>query len=95
MSYRAPVNETLFFLEHCTSLPRLAEQMPDLSADLVKSVLEEAGKFAGEKVAPLNRVGDREGTKFENGVVRMPKGWKETYHAWCAAGWQGLASPVE
>ena len=95
MSYRAPVNETLFFLEHCTSLPKLAEEMPDLSADLVKSVLEEAGKFAGEKVAPLNRVGDQEGTKFENGVVRMPKGWKETYKAWCEAGWQGLAAPTD
>jgi butyryl-CoA dehydrogenase len=46
-------------------------------------------------VAPLNRVGDVEGTKFENGVVRMPKGWKETYKAWCEAGWQGLAAPTE
>jgi len=96
MDYQAPVDETLFFLEHCTSIARLAEESSaDLSPDLVKSVLEEAGKFAGEKVAPLNRVGDIEGAKFENGVVRMPKGWKETYHAWCAAGWQGLAAPVD
>lgn len=97
MTYHAPVADTLFFLEHCTSLKRLAETgaVADLTPDLVKSVLEEAGKFAAEKVAPLNRVGDIEGTKFENGVVRMPQGWKETYRAWCAAGWQGLASPVE
>lgn len=97
MDYHAPVNETLFFLEHCTSLKRLSDEgaVPDLSPDLVKSVLEEAGKFAGEKVAPLNRIGDIEGTPFENGVVRMPKGWKETYKAWCGAGWQGLGAPVD
>jgi butyryl-CoA dehydrogenase len=96
MSYSAPVNETLFFLENCTSLKRFSGQgAADVSPDLVKSVLEEAGKFASEKIAPLNRVGDVEGTKFENGVVRMPKGWKETYKAWCEAGWQGLAAPTE
>lgn len=97
MSYRAPVADTLFFLDHCTSLQRLSDNgaVADLSPDLVKTVLEEAGKFASEKVAPLNRVGDLEGTPFENGVVRMPKGWKETYHAWREAGWQGLASPPE
>jgi butyryl-CoA dehydrogenase len=97
MRYLAPVNDTLFFLEHCTSLKRLSDEgaVPDLSPDLVKSVLEEAGKFAGERIAPLNRIGDIEGTKFENGVVRTPKGWKETYQAWCAAGWQGLGAPPE
>ena len=97
MRYSAPVNDTLFFLEHCTSLRRLSDEgmVPDLSPDLVKSVLEEAGKFASERIAPLNRIGDIEGAKFENGVVRTPKGWKETYHAWCAAGWQGLGAPAE
>ncbi len=46
-------------------------------------------------LAPLNRVGDLAGTPFENGVVRMPKGWKEAYRAWTGAGWNGLGGPVE
>ncbi len=97
MRYLAPVSDTLFFLEHCTSLKRLSDEgaVPDLSPDLVKSVLEEAGKFASEQIAPLNRIGDIEGAKFENGVVCTPRGWKETYHAWCTAGWQGLGAPPE
>jgi acyl-CoA dehydrogenase len=95
MTYHAPVSESFFFLEHCTSLPRLAETSADLSPDLVKSVLAEAGKFADEVLAPLNRVGDKEGTPFENGVVRMPKGWKESYRAWADAGWNGLGAPIE
>ncbi|MCC6948185.1 MAG: acyl-CoA dehydrogenase [Bradyrhizobiaceae bacterium] len=97
MAYRAPVGETVFFLEHCTSLKELAGHgaHADLSLDLVRQVLDEAGKFANEVIAPLNRVGDREGTPFENGVVTMPKGWKEAYRAFAEAGWLGLPAPVE
>src|SRR5262245_54559965 len=97
MTYHAPVSESFFFIEHCTGLPRLAESgaVPDLSPDLVKSVLEEAGKFADQVLAPLNRLGDKEGAVFENGVVRMPKGWAEAYRAWAGAGWNGLSAPTE
>src|ERR1700688_4520734 len=97
MSYHAPVLESFFFLEHCTSLKRLAASgaIADLTPDLVKSVLEGAGKFADGVLAPLNRVGDQEGTLFENGVVRTPKGWKEAYKAWTEAGWNGLGASPE
>jgi butyryl-CoA dehydrogenase len=97
MSYRAPVGETVFFLEHCTSLSALAGkgELSDLSTELVAQVLEEAGKFANQRIAPLNRVGDQEGTPFQNGVVTMPKGWKEAYRDWAAAGWNALPAPVE
>jgi acyl-CoA dehydrogenase len=97
MPYRAPVGETVFFLDHCTSLPALAGkgELSELSTELVAQVLEEAGKFASERIAPLNRLGDKEGTPFQNGVVTMPKGWKETYKAWTEAGWNALPGPVE
>jgi len=97
MAYRAPVGETVFFLEHCTSLKELAGHgaHADLSLDLVRTVLDEAGKFAAEVIAPLNRVGDQQGTPFENGVVTMPKGWKEAYRAWAEAGWNALPAPTE
>lgn len=97
MAYRAPVGETVFFLEHCTSLNELAGQgaHTDLSLDLVQHVLQEAGKFASEVIAPLNRIGDQQGSRFENGVVTTPDGWKETYRAWSEAGWNALAAPPE
>jgi acyl-CoA dehydrogenase len=97
MAYRAPVGETVFFLENCTSLGALAGKgaLADLSTELVAQVLEEAGKFANQRIAPLNRIGDQQGTPFENGVVTMPKGWKETYRDWAAAGWNALPAPVE
>ena len=59
----------------------------DLTADDVDAVLEEAGKFATDVIAPLNAVGDKLGTPFKDGAVTMPPGWKEAYTAWAAAGW--------
>ena len=96
MTYRAPVSETLFFLEHCTALNRIAGKgaQADLSLDLVQSVLEEAGKFASERLAPLNRQADQIGSKLVDGKVVTPPGWKEAYRDWIAGGWNGLASSV-
>ena len=57
-------------------------------------MLKEAGRFAGEVIAPLNRVGDKYGTPFKDGAVTTPPGWKEAYRAWRNGGWNGLAAPT-
>ncbi len=91
MSYRAPVEEVSFFLKTCTSLPRLMEEgLVDLSFDVVDSVLQEAGKFAAEVIAPLDRVGDTVGNTLKDGTVTTAPGWREAYAAWTAAGWNGV-----
>lgn len=96
MTYRAPLSETMFFLEHCTSLKNIAGKgaQADLSLDLVQSVLEEAGKFAAERLAPLNRQADQIGSKLIDGKVVTPPGWKDAYRDWIAGGWNGLSGPV-
>jgi acyl-CoA dehydrogenase len=97
MTYRAPVADIAFALKHAAGLKAaLAEGLyGDLDEETVDSVLEEAGRFAGEVIAPLNRVGDKFGTPFKDGAVTTPPGWKEAYTAWAAAGWNGLAAPAE
>jgi alkylation response protein AidB-like acyl-CoA dehydrogenase len=91
--YNAPVADILFTmkaiagLDALTALPGYA----DATADTVQAILEEAGKFAGEVLAPLNSVGDREGCKIENGVVRTPTGSKEAYRGFAEAGWNAVA----
>jgi acyl-CoA dehydrogenase len=67
----------------------------DLDEAMVDQVLVEAGRFAGDVIAPLNRVGDKSGTPFKDGAVTTPPGWKEAYTAWAAAGWNGVAAPAE
>ncbi|HEX5212178.1 MAG TPA: acyl-CoA dehydrogenase [Pseudolabrys sp.] len=97
MTYRAPVADIAFALKHAAGLKAaMAEGLyGDLDEAMVEQVLEEAGRFAGDVIAPLNRVGDKFGTPFKDGAVTTPPGWKEAYTAWAAAGWNGLAAPAE
>src|SRR6187397_680912 len=95
MTYRAPVTDIAFTLKHSAGFERaIADGIyGDLDLGTVDAVLEEAGKFATDVIAPLNKVGDKFGTPFKNGNVTTPPGWKEAYTSWAAAGWNGLASP--
>ena len=97
MTYRAPVAEIAFTMRHVAGLDRaIAEGLqPNLTADLAETILREAGRFATDRIAPLNRIGDRHGTPFRDGAVTMPPGWKETYRAWTEAGWNALPGPVD
>ncbi|MBI2714039.1 MAG: acyl-CoA dehydrogenase [Rhizobiales bacterium] len=97
MTYHAPVADIAFALKHAAGMKAaLAEGLyGDLDEETVDSVLVEAGRFASEVIAPLNRVGDKFGTPFKDGAVTTPPGWKEAYTAWAAAGWNGLAAPAE
>jgi hypothetical protein len=91
--YRAPVSEIAFTLKHVAGLGEAiaAGAFPGLSEDLVDAVLAEAGRFASEELAPLNRVGDREGVKLADGVVTTASGWRRVYEGWRTGGWAGIA----
>lgn len=95
MTYRAPITDIAFALKHAGVESAIAEGLyGDLDEETIDSVLAEAGRFAADVIAPLNRVGDRFGTPFKDGTVTTPPGWKEAYAAWAAAGWNGLAAPA-
>jgi len=90
-SYTAPVKDMQFILHDLLDVS--AQDIPgfsDLDRDFTSAVLEEAGKIATQVLAPLNAVGDREGCRLENGVVRTPTGFKEAYKQVCEGGWPGL-----
>src|SRR5215510_15512287 len=97
MIYRAPVADIAFTLKHTAGVSRAIEEglYGDLSEDVIDAVLEEAGRFASEVIAPLNTVGDKHGTPLKAGAVTMPPGWRQAYRDWAAAGWNGLAGPTE
>ena len=97
MSYRAPVADIAFTLKHAAGLKTaLAEGIyGDLDEETVDSVLAEAGRYASDVIAPLNSVGDKFGTPFNDGKVTTPPGWKDAYTSWAAAGWNGLAAPAD
>jgi butyryl-CoA dehydrogenase len=97
MTYRAPVNDMLFMMRHVGELDRAIDAglYSDLSSDVVRDILEEAARFSGEVLAPINAAGDRHGAKLRDGAVTTAPGFKVTYQAWTAAGWNALAGPIE
>jgi alkylation response protein AidB-like acyl-CoA dehydrogenase len=63
----------------------------EVDADMAAQVLEEAGRFAAELLAPTNAPGDLEGCKLDGRDVRTPKGFREAYQAFVDGGWPALA----
>ncbi len=70
---------------------------PDLSEDLIEAVLSEAGRFAAEVLAPLNRTGDTDGCHLNTDThdVTTAPGWKEAYRQWAESGWASLPCTAE
>ena len=97
MTYHAPLADMDFALKYGAALLPALEQgfFADLNMDDVDAVLTEAGRMAGEIIAPLNRVGDTEGATFKDGVVTTAPGWKEAYRAWREGGWNSVVAPSE
>ncbi|PTW62166.1 hypothetical protein C8N35_101203 [Breoghania corrubedonensis] len=94
--YSAPVSEIGFMLRHVAEFDRIADAFggDELSEDLVEAILGEAGRFAAEEIAPLNKIADRFGTPWDNGEVTTPPGWREAYSGWAEGGWNGLTAPA-
>ena len=59
VTYAAPLEDIRFALEEVVGLDKLAELdgLDSLTPDLVNQVLDEAGKFASDVLAPINKSG--------------------------------------
>ena len=95
--YRAPIKDMRFIMTELAGLNEISQLSgyEDATPDLADAILDEAAKFAGEVLAPLNRVGDKEGCQLGANGVTTPTGWKEAYTAFSEAGWSGITSPPE
>jgi len=96
--YEAPVEETLFLMLRVLGTERYRDidALAGLNEESLRPVLEGAGKFAEEKLAPLNASGDAEGCTLQSdGSVSTPRGFREAFRQLSAAGWNGVAAPAE
>jgi 3-(methylthio)propanoyl-CoA dehydrogenase len=95
--YQAPLTEMQFVLRELVDHALIA-RLPgfeDMTLELGEAVLEEAAKFAGGVLSPLNRVGDREGVRWKDTEVITATGWKQAYGQFVEGGWSALACPRE
>jgi acyl-CoA dehydrogenase len=97
VTYRAPLADIGLALKHAATLAPAIEQglFGELAIEDIDAIVAEAGRFAGEVIAPLNRIGDTFGTRFNDGNVATAPGWKEAYRAWRLAGWNAVTAPAE
>ena len=91
--YKAPIDDMKFALAHLVGIDDIASLpgMDMVSDDLVDAVLEEAGKVAGDIIAPLNHDGDVLGaTRHDDGSVSLPDGFAAAWQALAEGGWIGF-----
>ncbi len=90
--------EQRFILQNVLHASKQLAALPafsDFDEDLLTQVTDEAGKFVGEVIAPLNRDGDEIGARWKDGAVTMPPGFRDAYQAFWQAGWPALACATD
>ncbi|MBA3287362.1 MAG: acyl-CoA dehydrogenase [Acidimicrobiia bacterium] len=96
--YAAPLTDMRFVLEHVVDIGALAALAGFEHADpaTVIGILEEAGRFFAEQLAPLNRVGDvQHSRRNDDGSVTTPEGFAKAYQRYVDAGWPAVPFPPE
>lgn len=97
MTYAAPVEQIEFILSRVIAYSEVQEtdRFAEATQDTTRAILAEAGKLAGQVLAPLNRSGDQVPARLENGRVRSSPGYAEGFAAIAEGGWIGLAADPE
>lgn len=90
MTYRCPVRDQRFILDHVVGIGELVDD-----SDLVDAVLDGAAQLAEGEFAPLARLGDTVGARWDNGIVRMPEGYRAAYQSFIDGGWMTLSAPED
>lgn len=95
-SYVPPIDDYRFLLTQVLGFDRaMAETGKDVDAELATAVLEEAGRMCADRLHPLNRHGDEEGSRLVDGEVRTPQGFADAWRDFAAAGWASLSAEPE
>ncbi|MEZ5777585.1 MAG: acyl-CoA dehydrogenase [Paracoccaceae bacterium] len=97
MPYRSPVTDIRFILDHVVPLARVSatERFAEITSDVAEAVLDEAGKLCDTVVAPVQRAGDLNPARLENGIVRTSPGFAEAFAQIAEGGWVAPAAPAE
>ena len=97
MSYTPPRKDMQFVLHELVGLGAISS-LPgceEVTPDVVNAILDEAGKFASDVLAPINWSGDQQGAKWNNGAVTTPDGFKQAYRQFVEGGWNQLRCEAE
>lgn len=94
-SYQFPARDLRFVLQEVLRAQAVLSALPryaGVDAELLESIAEQAGRFAADRVAPLNATADRVGCRWVEGRVATPPGFPQAYAAYCELGWPGVCA---
>ena len=97
-AYSPRTDEMYFVLSRVLNAPLELQQLSafrEIDPALMQQVLDEAGKFVGDVIAPLNRDGDEIGAQWKDGAVTMPPGFRQAYQSFWQSGWPALSASAE
>ncbi|HUG78997.1 MAG TPA: acyl-CoA dehydrogenase [Burkholderiales bacterium] len=91
-AYSPPLKDMKFVLKELAGLEAVAKLpgFEEATPDTVEAILEEAAKFSSEVLDPINYSGDQEGSKWRDGRVVTPKGFRDAYRRFAEGGWNAL-----
>ena len=94
--YTPPLRDMQFVMHEVLNVTEELRELPkhaDIDVDTINAVLEEGGKFAVDKIFPINISGDEEGCTLDRTTheVTAPKGFKEAYAEFVEGGWAALS----
>lgn len=97
MTYTPATQDQLLAIRVNAGIEELAqsEKFAAAEPDMAEAIVGGIGEFAAGEWAPLNRVGDLEGAKLENGVVTLPDGFAAAYEHYVEQGWNAISGPAE
>ncbi|QPR32861.1 acyl-CoA dehydrogenase [Delftia acidovorans] len=96
--YQPPLQDIRFVQQHWLGAEADWRRMPAhdaLDQETADMVVEAAGRFCADVLAPLNGPADLQGCRLQEGRVRTPDGFPEAYAAFVEAGWPALACAPE
>ncbi len=94
--YTPPLRDMQFVMHELLDVAAVLKTLPrhrEIDAETLDAVIEQAGKFAAEVVAPLNAAGDAQGCTLDKATheVATPKGFRQAYKAYVEGGWPALS----
>ncbi len=95
-AYKAPLRDIRFVLNELLQMPAHYAGLPgaeEATPELVDAILQEGARFAENELVPLNRIGDQQGCRWQDGEVFTPDGFKQAYEKFVEGGWPSLSHP--
>lgn len=98
--YRAPLDDMTFIIDELLDVEASLGKLPvyeehGIGPDLTTALLDEAGRLAGNVLAPLRRIGDEQPAICRDGKVHTSPGYEDAIRQMAAGGWFGISASLE